>query len=183
MLFNVVFGLRQARPRRYAADFCITLLAGGWAEGHPGGEALGTYWVHKAVLTSHSSFFETLMTTSVGRAAADVADDGGVVRGESAALRLSDFVLPAGEFDVATFETVLRFCYGTPADSLVDEGNAVKLLCVADALMLDELKQLCETKIEHMYLDAENAGVLLQLCRCAPSLAPRLERACKMLLA
>ena len=49
--------------------------------------------------------------------------------------------------------------------------------------MHHNLKQLCETKIEHIYLDAENAGVLFQLCRCAPSLAPRLERACKMLLA
>eukprot|EP01050_Picozoa_sp_SAG11_P029011 SAG11_NODE_7994_length_1072_cov_1.364851_2_plen_91_part_00 len=58
----------------------------------------------------------------------------------------------AGEFDLPTFEAVLRFCYGAVGPELVDERNAVKLLCVADAWMLEDLRQLCEAAIEFDYL-------------------------------
>ena len=80
---------------------------------------------------------------------------------------------------------IVRFCYTNGDDDagFVTATTATGLLVASDALMLDSLKQRCETEIEFHYLDADIAPTLLQLCEMmGPQFAPRLALACRRIV-
>eukprot|EP01052_Picozoa_sp_SAG31_P005084 SAG31_NODE_218_length_19934_cov_81.634837_15_plen_789_part_00 len=172
-----------ASPERYGGDILIELVRSDDSK-------RVQFLAHKSVLTSRSAYFRTMFDTCVGRLDAhnDNTDSGAHGKHtwhgwERCELQLEDFHLPVGDFRVESFASVLAFCYlGAMEEGLLHGGNAVELMCIADALMIPELKLECEQLIEFQYLDRDNAHQLQALCDWSPDFAPRLALACKTLL-
>jgi hypothetical protein len=168
-------------PSRYGADVCLRLVSD---------EEVVTIWTHRCVLAARSQYFRKLFSTAVGTAPSAGMDT--TNRGDVITLRLTDFDLPT-KFDPETFRDVVRWCYTNGDDEasraaaggglFVAPHNATRLLVAADALMMESLKQRCESEIESHFLDEENAPQLLELCdMMSPQFAPRLALACRQLV-
>ena len=173
------------KPTRYGADICLRLVSN-----ETGMEEVVTIWAHRCVLAARSEYFRKLFSTAVGA----VSCTGEVFssKDEIITLRLTDFDLPT-RFDPETFRDIVRWCYTNGDDEasraaaggslFVVPHNATRLLVAADALMMESLKQRCESEIESHFLDAENAAQLLALCdMMSPQFAPRLALACRQLV-
>ena len=160
------------QPWRHGADAVLVLV--------DEAEQAHRLLVHRAVLATRSTYLRTLFGTSVGTARRE--GDGAQLQEHT--IRLSDFDLPT-RFDVETMRDIVRFCYtnGDDDEDFVTAANATGLLVASDALMLDSLKQRCETEIEFHFLDAEVAPTLLQLCEMmGAQFAPRLALACRRIV-
>ena len=173
-------------PARYSADVCLRLVSD-----EDGLVEVVTIWAHRCVLAARSHYFRKLFSTAIGSVPStgmDTANGGDVIT-----LRLTDFDLPT-RFDPETFRDIVRWCYTNGDDEasraatggaglFVAPHNATRLLVAADALMMESLKQRCESEIESHFLDEENAPQLLELCdMMSPHFAPRLALACHQLV-
>ena len=167
---------------RYSADICLRLVSD-----ETGVEEAVTIWAHRCVLAARSEYFRRLFSTAVGSVSSTRTG-----RDHEIALRLTDFDLPT-RFDPETFRDIVRWCYTNGDDEasraaaggslFVAPHNATRLLVAADALMMESLKQRCESEIETHFLDGENAAQLLELCdMMSPQFAPRLALACRQLV-
>ena len=174
-------------PTRHGADVCLRLVSD-----ETGIEEVVTLWTHRCVLATRSAYFRKLFSTAVGAAVATNSQPADSGSGDNVVtLRLTDFDLPT-QFDPETFHDIVRFCYTNGDDSasraaagggFVSPHNATRLLVAADALMMESLKQRCESEIEFHFLDEENAAQLLELCdMMSQQFAPRLALACRQLL-
>jgi hypothetical protein len=169
-------------PARYSADVCLRLVSD-----ENGLVEVVTIWAHRCVLAARSQYFRKLFSTAVGTVPSTGMDT--VRGGDIITLRLTDFHLPT-RFDTETFRDIVRWCYTNGDDEasraatggaglFVAPHNATRLLVAADALMMESLKQRCESEIESHFLDGENAPQLLELCdMMSPQFAPRLALAC-----
>ena len=115
-------------------------------------------WAHKLILTTRSTYFESLLNTSGMRESNNNDNDDNEGRRTT---------IPLGNISVDTFRQVLRFLYTSdPGETTVEE--ATDLLGSADMFQLDDLKRICEIRMSQN-LSIQNVLAILRLAKTTNS--------------